>query len=141
MVGAAQAAADLALGLFEEPRAAVAADVVEGADLAVFAADDGDALAADLAADEGARLGNGGDVAGADPAGAEDVGGSQSSTAGSRKAAGGSIVARSSGCSVASRSAAPIPTRAPAPAPCPPARVSSITVWLLRAWGHPRAAG
>ena len=49
----------------------MAADVVEGAGHAVLAADEEDALAADLAGDEGAGLGDGRDVAGADPAGAK----------------------------------------------------------------------
>ena len=74
MVGTAEPLPHLTLLLLEEPRAAVAADVVEGARPAVLAADHEDALGPDLAGDVGAGLGDRRDVAGADPAVAEDVG-------------------------------------------------------------------
>ena len=72
VVRAAQALADLALGLLDDPRAAVAADVEERARDPVLAGDDDDAVGADLARHELARLVDRGDVADADPA-AEDL--------------------------------------------------------------------
>ena len=65
VVGAAQVGAHLALLVVADPGAAVPADVVEGADLLVLAADDQDALAGDLDAQPGAGLG--------DPFGSPDV--------------------------------------------------------------------
>jgi hypothetical protein len=68
VVRTAQALADLALGLLDDPGAAVAADVQEGARSAVLAADDQDAVGTELADEELAGLVDGRDVPGDDPA-------------------------------------------------------------------------
>ena len=68
VVGAAQALAHLALGLLDQAGAAVATDVEEGARMPVLAADDDDAVVAELAHQELARLVDRGDVPDADPA-------------------------------------------------------------------------
>ena len=72
VVGAAQPLAHLALGLLDELGAAMATYVQEGARGAVLAGDDHDAVRAELADDELARLVDGRDVRGDDPA-AEDL--------------------------------------------------------------------
>ncbi len=98
MVGAAQALAHLALRLLDDAGAAVATDVEEGARGAVLAADDDDAVGAELAGDELARLVDGGDVADADPAAEDVVELPVEDRRDRRRRAGGSIVARSTGC-------------------------------------------
>ena len=101
MVGTPDAPLDAPLAVHDQAGAAVTADVEEGPRAAVLAADHDHAVAADLAHQEAPGLARPDETCPTQIQPAQKISSSsQSRTAGSTKAAGGSIVACSTGRSV-----------------------------------------